>query len=126
MRLSKTPSFVNLLELKLTQARTSPDQTHNAAPACNTSRAKKDDFETEKLKASNFPALLLRIGSWEVRKSETIFLGKEKVRYPDIRTCKFDEFYEFFCREYLGTKATWLRNVTMPRKKLCGKYWMGL
>ncbi|KAF7127916.1 hypothetical protein RHSIM_Rhsim11G0094900 [Rhododendron simsii] len=65
LRLSKTPSFVNLVEMKLTQARTSPDQTHNAAPACNTSRAKKDDFETEKLKASNFPALLLKIGSWE-------------------------------------------------------------
>lgn len=65
LRLSKTPSFVNLVELKLTQARTSPDQTHNAALACNTSRAKKDDFETEKLKASNFPALLLKIGSWE-------------------------------------------------------------
>ncbi|KAI8531671.1 hypothetical protein RHMOL_Rhmol11G0154500 [Rhododendron molle] len=69
LRLSKTPSFVNLVELKLTQARTSPDQTHNAASACNISRAKKeakkDDFETEKLKASNFPALMLKIGSWE-------------------------------------------------------------
>ncbi|KAG5525439.1 hypothetical protein RHGRI_031932 [Rhododendron griersonianum] len=65
LRLSKTPSFVNLVEMKLTQARTSPDQTHNAASACNTSRANKDDFETEKLKASNFPASLLKIGSWE-------------------------------------------------------------
>lgn len=54
--------------MKLTQARTSPDQTHNAASACNTSRANKDDFETEKLKASNFPASLLKIGSWEVKK----------------------------------------------------------
>ncbi|KAL1564407.1 hypothetical protein AAHA92_06756 [Salvia divinorum] len=48
LRLSKTPSFLNLLEMSLSKTR------------------KTDDLGSpEKLKASNFPALSIRIGSWE-------------------------------------------------------------
>ncbi|GMP63759.1 hypothetical protein CsSME_00025324 [Camellia sinensis var. sinensis] len=46
--------------------------THHTSSIQERCRAKKDDFVYqpmyEKLKASNFPALLLKIGSWE-RKS---------------------------------------------------------
>ncbi|XP_042044509.1 uncharacterized protein LOC121790330 [Salvia splendens] len=48
LTLSKTPSFLNLLEMSLSKAR------------------KSDDLGSlEKLKASNFPALYIRIGSWQ-------------------------------------------------------------
>ncbi|KAG6424884.1 hypothetical protein SASPL_115307 [Salvia splendens] len=48
LTLSKTPSFLNLLEMSLSKAR------------------KSDDLGSlEKLKASNFAALYIRIGSWQ-------------------------------------------------------------
>lgn len=53
LKLSKTPSLINEIEMKLSQARKS-DQD---------SRTKMD---YEKLKASNFGAKLLIIGTWKV------------------------------------------------------------
>ncbi|CAK9153677.1 unnamed protein product [Ilex paraguariensis] len=57
LTLRKTPSFLNFLEMKLSQSKKSN---------CST---QIDDFLSqpmpEKLKASNFPASLLRIGFWE-------------------------------------------------------------
>ncbi|KAA8536756.1 hypothetical protein F0562_029234 [Nyssa sinensis] len=59
LKLRKTQSFLNLVETRLSQA------TKTNCP--NT--ANFDDFGSqpmsEKLKASNFPALVLKIGSWE-------------------------------------------------------------
>ncbi|XP_057469052.1 uncharacterized protein LOC130758228 [Actinidia eriantha] len=63
LKLTKTPSFVDLIEKTLSQARssikcTSTDQKHHFAPV-------RDTRDSEKLKASNFPALLLKIGDAE-------------------------------------------------------------
>ncbi|KAK4751064.1 hypothetical protein SAY87_004546 [Trapa incisa] len=60
LTLRKTPSFLNLLKTKLSA---NDDSSSNRAP--------------EKLKASNFPASLLRIGSWqEVSKHESDLVAK--------------------------------------------------
>ncbi|PSS03071.1 Homeobox protein [Actinidia chinensis var. chinensis] len=49
LTLRKTPSFLSLVEMKLSQSRTKKHKTE----------------DPEKLKATNFPALLLKIGAWE-------------------------------------------------------------
>ncbi|XP_057493361.1 uncharacterized protein LOC130778883 isoform X2 [Actinidia eriantha] len=49
LTLRKTPSFLNLVEMKLSQSRTKKHKTEDSG----------------KLKATNFPAVLLKIGSWE-------------------------------------------------------------
>ncbi|CAK9153680.1 unnamed protein product [Ilex paraguariensis] len=63
LKLRKTPSFVDLIEMELSQARKTV-LMNNDKP-----QAKTDDFSSqpisEKLKASNFPASSLKIGSWE-------------------------------------------------------------
>ncbi|XP_058203084.1 uncharacterized protein LOC131317563 [Rhododendron vialii] len=69
LTLNKTPSFINLVEMKLSQTRSKSylNEKHQAL----VQETKRDDFlpqpmsDSEKLKASNFPALLLKIGSWE-------------------------------------------------------------
>ncbi|CAL9129134.1 unnamed protein product [Musa textilis] len=70
LRLRKSPSLVDLIQMRLSQA-------NAAANSCilndeNLENGKKNDTRstialanTEKLKASNFPASLLRIGTWE-------------------------------------------------------------
>ncbi|GMP63758.1 hypothetical protein CsSME_00025324 [Camellia sinensis var. sinensis] len=74
LTLKKTPSFLNLVEMTLSHSRSKncSTGTHHTSSIQERCRAKKDDFVYqpmyEKLKASNFPALLLKIGSWE-RKS---------------------------------------------------------
>jgi hypothetical protein len=55
LRLKKSPSLLDLIQMKLAQANKGTDtrQASNAGAS-------------EKLKASNFPGSVLRIGSWEV------------------------------------------------------------
>lgn len=70
LTLTKTPSFIDLVEMKLSQTRSKSCsiEKHQAL----VQETKTDNFvpqpmsDREKLKASNFPALLLKIGSWEV------------------------------------------------------------
>lgn len=67
LRLKKTPSLLDLIQMKLSQV-------HSAA-ACAIKSGTFDDVKKElksisaidKMKASNFPASLLTIGNWEVR-----------------------------------------------------------
>ncbi|WOL17289.1 hypothetical protein Cni_G26080 [Canna indica] len=70
LRLRKSPSLLDLIQMRLSQANT----TVNSCIIKNESLedGKKKDTSssvtlanTEKMKASNFPASLLRIGSWE-------------------------------------------------------------
>ncbi|KAL7208265.1 hypothetical protein ACSBR1_030092 [Camellia fascicularis] len=74
LTLKKTPSFLNLVEMTLSHSRSKncSTGTHHTSSIQECCRTKKDDFVSqpmsEKLKASNFPALLLKFGSWE-RKS---------------------------------------------------------
>jgi hypothetical protein len=67
--------------MKLSEARSksSSPETHNQSNR-GPFRPKIDDFESqsmyEKLKASNFPALFLKIGSWEVKRIDFFFPGE--------------------------------------------------
>ncbi|KAL6958279.1 hypothetical protein U1Q18_027093 [Sarracenia purpurea var. burkii] len=63
LRLKKSPSLLDLIQMKLSQGNFSRVETqakkeHEATTACGTS---------DKLKASNFPASFLRIGTWEYK-----------------------------------------------------------
>ena len=56
LTLKKSPSFLDLIQMKLSQQNTS-----------NTMLSKKPcSVAADKLKASNFPASFLKIGNWEV------------------------------------------------------------
>lgn len=55
LRLKKSPSLLDLIQMKLSQQNTIK-KDHKATSST----------ATDKLKASNFPASLLKIGSWEV------------------------------------------------------------
>lgn len=68
LRLKKSPSLVDLIQMRLSQGNTSP----KAVSGGNASSGEKKEVKTstglsttDKLKASNFPASLLRIGCWE-------------------------------------------------------------
>ncbi|KAL2511791.1 hypothetical protein Adt_17391 [Abeliophyllum distichum] len=64
LKLRKTPSFLNLLEKKLSQWRKEDFSLGHNSP-----KTKFDDLGSqssmEKLKAVNFPAILLQIGDWQ-------------------------------------------------------------
>ncbi|KAG8369091.1 hypothetical protein BUALT_Bualt15G0114100 [Buddleja alternifolia] len=65
LKLSKTPSFLNLLEMRLSkgkQADTSTQDNHAPYNYYKNSRTRKVE---EKLKASNFPAIFIAIGAWQ-------------------------------------------------------------
>jgi hypothetical protein len=55
LRLKKSPSLVDLIQMKLAQT----NKTTYARQGSNSGAS-------EKLKASNFPGSVLRVGSWEV------------------------------------------------------------
>jgi hypothetical protein len=55
LRLKKSPSLVDLIQMKLAQASKATD-----------ARQGSNSGTSEKLKASNFPGSVLRIGSWDV------------------------------------------------------------
>ncbi|XP_027102499.1 uncharacterized protein [Coffea arabica] len=66
LKLSKSPSLISLLEMKLSKRR----QTKNTcSKLAKKPTSKPDDIgsqsNAEKLKASNFPALSIKIGTWE-------------------------------------------------------------
>ncbi|CAI9781728.1 unnamed protein product [Fraxinus pennsylvanica] len=62
LKLCKTPSFMNLLEMKLSQWR-NEDCSSESNPRLGRHGPKTKC--SEKLKATNFPAILLRIGNWQ-------------------------------------------------------------
>lgn len=70
LRLRKSPSLLELIQMKLAQggaSTTGAVQSENASSAVKKeSKATAAVGTTDKLKASNFPASLLRIGGWEV------------------------------------------------------------
>ncbi|CAN4108898.1 unnamed protein product [Withania somnifera] len=88
LRLNKTPSFMNLLETQLlegkkTSSSSSPPRRRVGRPSsrknASGNKSKTEDFAiaSEKLKASNFPAIKLRIGEWErVSKHEGDLIAK--------------------------------------------------
>ncbi|XVE98624.1 hypothetical protein REPUB_Repub03eG0122500 [Reevesia pubescens] len=67
LRLRKSPSLLDLIQMRLSQSQSSG----SAAQAENLSSEVKTEAKaaatTDKLKASNFPASILRIGHWEYK-----------------------------------------------------------
>lgn len=71
LRLRKSPSLLDLIQMRLTQATTTVNSciTNNKILDEGKNKDTKSAGAltvTEKMKASNFPASLLRIGTWEV------------------------------------------------------------
>ncbi|XP_047328102.1 uncharacterized protein LOC124931632 [Impatiens glandulifera] len=72
LRLRKTPSLLDLIQMRLSQGNVSTPAAAAAPSSQNKASIIKKDVKganatgsLDKQKASNFPALLLRIGSWE-------------------------------------------------------------
>ncbi|XP_062078476.1 uncharacterized protein LOC133782994 [Humulus lupulus] len=71
LKLKKSPSLLDLIQMKLSQG--NPSQLGGAQSGSVTSVVKKENkgsapvTSNDKLKASNFPASLLRIGGWEYK-----------------------------------------------------------
>jgi len=71
LRLRKSPSLLDLIQIKLSQAKSAGEQFG----VCNSTSdtTKKKDVKSrastagERMKASNFHANILKIGNWEVR-----------------------------------------------------------
>ncbi|GAB4850570.1 hypothetical protein Ancab_029878 [Ancistrocladus abbreviatus] len=61
LKLKKSPSFLDLIQMTLTQERS----TSLAKTLPKKEKDHKSATTVDKLKASNFPAMLLRIGTWE-------------------------------------------------------------
>lgn len=64
LRLRKSPSLLDLIQMKLSQGNIPTVNTQNETTS--TGVKNESGVAADKLKASNFPASLLRIGSWEV------------------------------------------------------------
>lgn len=72
LKLRKSPSLLELIQMRISQANSSK------AAAITSKKDQKgtssSSATSEKLKASNFPASILRIGTWEVYVILLIFL----------------------------------------------------
>lgn len=64
LRLRKSPSLLDLIQMRLAEGNSSSKIGTDAKKANKTTAASA--AATDKLKASNFPASLLKIGTWEV------------------------------------------------------------
>eukprot|EP00249_Psilotum_nudum_P019905 c27472_g1_i1 orf=309-1712(+) len=68
LTLRKTPSLVDLIQIKLAQGELSISQHCDVAPGLTNRTRKSSPMQTtqqEKIKASNFPASTLKIGTWK-------------------------------------------------------------
>jgi len=61
LRLKKSPSLLDLIQMRLSQQEESKKKDQKASAASAASAA-----ADSKLKASNFPGTILKIGTWEV------------------------------------------------------------
>lgn len=67
LRLRKSPSLLDLIQMKLSQANPANLDVHSENTSAGTKKsAAPSSMTADKMKASNFPASLLRIGQWEV------------------------------------------------------------
>lgn len=73
LSLRKTDSFVNLVDERLAEKKRNSTKLNQRKNDLNRNRIqpKSDNFvlpsSSDKLKATNFPILMLQIGSWEVK-----------------------------------------------------------
>lgn len=79
LRLRKSPSLLDLIQMRLSQANAAVT-SHSMENEGLEDEKKKETRSssalaaTEKMKASNFPASILRIGSWEVIPNSRLYL----------------------------------------------------
>jgi len=69
LRLKKSPSLLDLIQMRLSQASNVGESSmDNSGSELSKKKDNKSGMSTaERLKASNFPANILKIGTWEVR-----------------------------------------------------------
>ncbi|XLR09183.1 hypothetical protein S83_037121 [Arachis hypogaea] len=70
LRLKKSPSLLDLIQMKLSQGSVAVTNTESDNLSClgkKDTRAAAGTSSVDKLKASNFPASLLKIGTWEYK-----------------------------------------------------------
>ena len=70
LRLKKSPSLLDLIQMRLSQASNAGESSmDNSGLEPSKKKDNKSGMSTagERLKASNFPANILKIGTWEVR-----------------------------------------------------------
>ncbi|XP_039066404.1 uncharacterized protein LOC120212036 isoform X1 [Hibiscus syriacus] len=67
LKLRKSPSLLDLIQMRLSQSQTSGSAAEAENSNSGVKREIKADAATDKLKASNFPASILRIGHWEYK-----------------------------------------------------------
>jgi len=70
LRLKKSPSLLDLVQMRLSQASNAGESSmDNSGFEPSKKKDNKSGMSTagERLKASNFPANILKIGTWEVR-----------------------------------------------------------
>ncbi|XP_057722859.1 uncharacterized protein LOC130936731 [Arachis stenosperma] len=70
LRLKKSPSLLDLIQMKLSQGSVPVTNTESDNLSClgkKDTRAAAGTSSVDKLKASNFPASLLKIGTWEYK-----------------------------------------------------------
>ncbi|KAF7107276.1 hypothetical protein CFC21_107923 [Triticum aestivum] len=67
LRLKKSPSLLDLIQMRLSQANSDAGQstTDNAEPSKKKDLKSGTSSASERLKASNFPASVLKIGTWK-------------------------------------------------------------
>lgn len=71
LRLRKSPSLLDLIQMRLSQEKSAGEQfnVHNNVSDTPMKKVRSGaPTAGERLKASNFPANVLRIGGWEVTK----------------------------------------------------------
>ena len=66
LRLKKSPSLLDLIQMRLSQASNAGESSMDNSGS-ELSKKKDNKSMPERLKASNFPANILKIGTWEVR-----------------------------------------------------------
>ncbi|XP_022732495.1 uncharacterized protein LOC111286663 isoform X3 [Durio zibethinus] len=67
LRLRKSPSLLDLIQMRLSQPQSSGSAAQDEDLSSGVKKEAKAAAATDKLKASNFPASILRIGNWEYK-----------------------------------------------------------
>ncbi|KAK6235995.1 hypothetical protein SCA6_011332 [Theobroma cacao] len=67
LRLRKSPSLLDLIQMRLSQSQSSSSAAEAENLSSGVKKEAKAAVTTDKLKASNFPASILRIGHWEYK-----------------------------------------------------------
>jgi hypothetical protein len=121
LRLRKSPSLLDLIQMKLAQA----NEVNSDSSKKKEAKSSAVSSSNERLKASNFPANVLRIGNWEVRLLKRGLLLEKKEKIVSLQITVLAEL-RLLCSVYRDMKVTWWQSATMPSTSLCGKSWMAV